>query len=229
MKRFRRRAIRVLMSVIMICGGVFVAPAMAGASGATSTTSTTCSNAFLDGDNRLGPAQLPHAGAVYPIVAGYQPLAGLSPQLFINTYWDPTASGGRGGWRFPPANGFLIGANGQPEEMPLALAAGQEVDRFGSEFGAFLAPINTPYASRALPPMSLDNFDAAFTCNYHLYKVTKAFTVEAGPIAPGFGQRGLGRQYQLVNTLVPGSPTPFNVMWLLDHGYLKRLNGASGS
>nr|MDQ6948923.1 TNT domain-containing protein [Actinomycetota bacterium] len=159
------------------------------------------------------------------VVAGYHPLAGLTPQQFITTYWDPSANGGKGGWRFPPDNGFLIGHNGQPEEMPLSLAPGQRIDRFGSEFGAFLAPINTPYASRALPPQSLDNFDVSFVCNYHLYKVLKVFTVEAGPIAPGFGQRGLGRQYQVVSSLVPGSPMKVNVMWLLDHGFLQRLNG----
>ena len=163
---------------------------------------------------------------MYPVVAGYRPLAGETPQQFLATYWDPTANGGSGGWRFPPDNGFLLGANGQPEEMPLSLAPGQQIDRFGSEFGAFLAPIYTPYVARALPPMSLDNFDVSFTCNYHLYKVLKAFRVEAGPIAPGFGQRGLGRQYQLVSALVPGSPARLNVMWLLANGYLARLNGA---
>jgi hypothetical protein len=53
--------------------------------------------------------------------------------------------------------------------------------------------------------------------------VRKAFKVESGPIAPGFGQPGLGRQYQLVSSVVPGSPTPLNVNWLLSHHYLAAL------
>ncbi|HWD09373.1 MAG TPA: TNT domain-containing protein [Actinomycetota bacterium] len=56
--------------------------------------------------------------------------------------------------------------------------------------------------------MSLDNFDPAFTCNDHLYRVVKAFKVEAGPIAPGFGQPGYGRQYQLVGSLLPATRPP---------------------
>jgi hypothetical protein len=221
----RRRMFGVVASIMLVCSGAVVTVTPGTALAATGGSAiTTCSNAFLDGDVRLGPAQLPTSGPVYPVVAGYRPLAGLSPQQFIATYWDPTASGGKGGWRFPPANGFLLTRDGQPQEMPLSLAAGQRIDRFGSEFGAFLAPVNTPYASRALPPMSLDNFDVAFSCNYHLYKVLKAFKVETGPIAPGFGQRGLGRQYQLVSSLIPGSPSPLSVMWLLANGYLQRLS-----
>ena len=199
----RRRTLVVAATAMMFCSGL-VAATSAGTAGAASDSRTTCSKSFLDGDARLGPAQLPTSGPVYPVVAGYHPLAGLTAAQFLAMYWDPTASGGQGAWRYPPDNGFLIGPSGQPDEMPLALARGQEIDRFGSEFGGFLAPVNTPYASRALPPMSLDNFDPAFNCNYHEYKVLKAFMVEAGPIAPGFGQRGLGRQYQLVTALATG-------------------------
>jgi hypothetical protein len=225
MMRRSRRAIGVLASLVLFCGVVAVVPP---GPASAATGQTTCSNAFLDGDSRLGPAQLPTSGPVYPIVAGYRPLAGLDQGTFLSTYWDPTANGGAGGWRYPPDNGFFVGPNGQPEEAPQSLAAGQQVDRFGSEFGAFLASINTPYASRALPPMSLDNFDVNFNCNYHLYKVLKAFSVEAGPIAPGFGQRGLGRQYQVVATLISGSPMNVNVMWLISNGFLQRQNGSPG-
>jgi hypothetical protein len=205
------------------------APASAGTLAATvrstrTTQTTTCSNAFLDGDSRLGPEQLADAGPVAPIVRGYNRLAGLTADQFIATFWDPTASGGRGGWRFPPDNGFLLGTSGNPIESAMPLAVGREIDRFGSEFGAFLAPLDTPYASRALPPQSLDNFDAAFTCNYHVYKVVKSFTVEAGAIAPGFGQRGLGVQYQLVGSLLPGSPATANVMYLINNGFIVRVN-----
>jgi hypothetical protein len=185
---------------------------------------TACSNAFFGGDSRLGPAQLETFGIVAPILIGYNRLAGLTPAAFIATYWDPTAAGGAGGWRFPPDNGFLLGAGGQPIEFVGTLGPGELIDRFGSEFGAFLAPIDTPYAQRALPPMSLDNFDPAYTCNYHLYRVRRFFAAEEGPIAPGFGQVGGGTQFQLVSSLVRGAPSPLNVLWLINNGYLARVN-----
>jgi hypothetical protein len=216
----KRRLIGLIASVFLVCGVVLTtAPSAV----ATSSGQTTCSNAFLDGDSRLGPAQLPTTGPLHPIVVGYQPLAGLTAPQFIATYWDPTANGGSGGWRYPPDNGFVILPTGQPEEYPLLLAPGERIDRFGSVFGAFLAPVDTPYASRSLPPMSLDNFTTGITCNYSLYEVEKPFDVEAGPIAPAFGQRGLGRQYQLVSSLLPGDPSPANVMWLLNNGYLENI------
>jgi hypothetical protein len=190
---------------------------------ATAQATTGCSNQFLDGDSRLGPEHLPSAGEIGQLVRGYDPLAGLTAGAFINTYWDAAANGGSGGWRFPPDSGFLI-ANGKPVEYQIPLGVGQDVDRFGSEFGAFLAPEGTPYAQRALPPMSLDNFEPAFTCNYHEYRVEKSFRVDSGPIAPGFGQRGMGRQYQLDGSLVPGAPTRLTVVWLVDHGYLERID-----
>jgi hypothetical protein len=185
---------------------------------------STCSNAYFDGDVRLGPAQLANFGSFAPILIGYNRLAGLTPAAFIATYWDPAANAGSGGWRFPPDNGFLLDSRGNPIEFVGTLAPGAAIDRFGSEFGAFLAPQYTPYAQRALPPMSLDNFDANYTCNYHVYRVLKTFHAEEGPIAPGFGQLGRGIQFQLVSSLVPGAPSPLNVMWLINNGYLARAN-----
>jgi hypothetical protein len=44
------------------------------------------------------------------------------------------------------------------------------------------------------------------------------------PIAPGFGQPGGGLQFQLVSSLLPGAPATATVMWLVSHGYLRRLN-----
>ncbi len=52
----------------------------------------------------------------------------------------------------------------------------------------------------------------------------KPFKAEAGPIAPGFGQPGLGLQYQLVSSLLAGDPATANVMWLISNGYLRSLN-----
>jgi len=154
---------------------------------------------------------------------GYNRLAGLSPQQFIATYWDPTANGGSGGWRYPPDNGYLL-FRGQPIEYTATLSPGADIDRFGSEYGTFLAPEYTPYAARSLPPMSLDDFDPAYTCNYHVYTVIKPFAVDEGPIAPAFGQPGYGLQIQLNTSLIPGATAPVNVLWLVNNGYLARDN-----
>jgi hypothetical protein len=95
---------------------------------------------------------------------------------------------------------------------------------FGSEFGAFLAPILSGYERRAIPPQSLNTFDPAYPCNYHTYRVKKALPVRIGPIAPWFEQLGFGTQYQLDASLLPGAPSPLSVLWLVDNGYLERTN-----
>src|SRR6185312_14650352 len=102
------------------------------------------------------------------------------------------------------------------------LVPGQDIDRYGSEYGSFLAPEFSPYFSRAIPPSNLDSTPPA-GCNYHDYRVLKPFAVDAGPVAPWFAQPGLGLQYQLDAALIPGAPAGINVMWLVNNGYLQRI------
>lgn len=182
---------------------------------------TDCSAAFFDGDPRLGPQQLPALGIVGLELLGYQRTGDLTPQQFLAQYYNPAANGGKGGWIYPPDNGYLL-VNGQPVEWTQTLLPGEDIDRYGSEYGSFLAPAGSPYATRAIPPQSLDGTPAA-GCNYHDYRVLKAFAVHAGPIAAWFAQPGDGLQYQLDAALIPGAPTPINVMWLINNGYLERL------
>lgn len=216
--KVRRWAAAVVFSLIWVVG-----PAHPAISATATASGTQCSEADYNGDPRLGPAQLPTAGPVGQQLTRYDRFAGLSPEQFLSVYWDPTANGGLGSWRYPPANGFLFGPNGQPIEQILPLRLGQRIDRYGSEFGAFLAPAGTPYSYRAIPPQSLDNKAVPAACNYHLYQVVREFRVDGGPIAPAFGQPGRGVQYLLVSSLVPGAPTQINVMWLIANGYLQRL------
>jgi hypothetical protein len=216
-----RHLLATSVTVLTVIGANFLA--VAPSADAKAAPDSQCSNANFDNDSRLGPEFLPDRGPIATIVVGYHRLAGLSPSQFLATYWDPTANGGTGGWRYPPDNGFLI-LHGQPDEFRFVLVPGRQVDRFGSEFGTFLAPVDTSYAERSLPPQNLDNFDPAYTCSYHDYRVLKPFTVEAGPIAPGFGQPGRGTQYQVISSLLPGDPATPNVMWLISNGYLKRVN-----
>lgn len=215
--RVRRSAAAAVFAVIWVLG-----PAHASLS-ATTTSPTACSTADYNGDARLGPAVLPSSGPVGQELFRYDRFAGLTPDQFIATYWDPTANGGAGGWRYPPSDGFLLGPTGAPIETPIPLQVGQRIDRYGSEFGAFLAPSGLPYAQRAIPPQSLDNQAMPDGCNYHLYLVLRPFTTEGGPIAPGFGQPGHGLQYLLVGSLVPGAQAQINVLWLVNNGYLQRL------
>lgn len=217
--RVRRSIAAVVLSLVWVVGPASPShPASAVPAG-------QCSVEDYNGDARLGPAVLPTAGPVGRELIHYDRFAGLTPQQFLDAFWDPAANGVQGGWRYPPDNGFLIGPDGRPVEVPVPLRVGQQIDRYGSEFGAFLAPSGVPYASRAIPPQSLDNRDMPDGCNYHLYRVIREFRVQGGPIAPAFGQRGYGFQYLLVATLVPGVPAPLNVTWLVANGYLQRLTG----
>jgi hypothetical protein len=173
----------------------------------------------LDGDARLGPAVLPTTGPVGRMVQGYDRFGSLTKDAFLARYWDPIANAGRGSWIYPPDEGFLA------KVMVVAtLPVGTRIDRFGSEFGAFLAPAASRYAQRAIPPQNLNTFDARYPCNYHVYEVTKPLPVRLGLVAPWFSQLGLGAQEKLDSSLVPGAPTPLGVLWLVDNGYLKRLN-----
>ena len=86
-------------------------------------------------------------------------------------------------------------------------------------YGSFLGPAGLPYSTRSIPPQNLGGSPAS-GCNYHDCRVDKAFTVDAGPIAPWFDQPGGGTQFQLIGRLVPDAPVPPNLLWLLDNGYL---------
>ncbi|MDH6112179.1 hypothetical protein P3T36_006795 [Kitasatospora sp. MAP12-15] len=208
---------RILVALISGAALLGVAPA-AQAAAPAGIPSDQCSAAFYQGDARLGPEQLPSTGQVGRELFGYQRTGFESEQKFLATYYDSTAKS----WIYPPSNGYLIGFDGQPIELNQTLTPGQDIDRFGSEYGSFLAPEGLPYASRSIPPQSLDGNPAA-GCNYHDYRVLKPFTVHAGPIAPWFAQVGLGWQYQLDATLVSGAPATINVGWLVTNGYLQRL------
>ncbi len=210
----RLRSLSVTFGLLCLVG-LGVAPVAS-----ADTSPEQCSTADYSGDVRLGPEVLARRGPVGRELIGYRRFGGLTSQSFLSRYWDPSASG----WHYPPADGFVVGIGGRPVEWISSLPAGLRVDRFGSEYGAFLAPSGTPYAWRSLPPQSLHVYDAAYACNYHDYQVVRAFPALTGPIAAAFAQPGGGLQYQLKGSLIPGAPAQLNVLWLVDHGYLRRLN-----
>jgi hypothetical protein len=196
------------------------APASHGGPVAPLSARDDCSAAYYDGNSLLGPAKLPASGPVGLQLAGYRRTGGMSVNRFLATYYDPVTKS----WIYPPDNGYVTGPGGQPEESKLRLYKGQDIDRYGSVYGSFLAPAGLPYSARSIPPSNLDGTPPAL-CNYTDYQVAKSFRVDAGPIAPWFGQPGGGIQFQLDGALVTGAPAQLNVMWMVAHGYLTALPG----
>ena len=82
--------------------------------------------------------------------------------------------------------------------------------------GSFISAAAAPYSQRALPPSNLDTDPSApeFPYNYRLYRVLRPMEVVGGPIAPWFGQPGLGAQF-----FTGGIG---NIMTLIEEGYLQR-------
>ncbi|KAL4911762.1 hypothetical protein BDW62DRAFT_217031 [Aspergillus aurantiobrunneus] len=112
------------------------------------------------------------------------------------------------------ANGYVVDDEGVTIISNVTLPVGQKLDRFGSEYGTFLAPLGAPYIERSLPPSNLDTYDGNYPFNYHVYQVTREFVVGLGPIAPWFEQPGMGTQFVGYS----------NVLGLIEGGFLRSLN-----
>ena len=84
--------------------------------------------------------------------------------------------------------------------------------------GSYVSAADAPYSQRALPPSNLDTDPSApdYPYEYHIYTVIKPLDVEGGPIAPWFGQPGLGAQFYTGYT--------GNIMKLLSQRYIERVN-----
>jgi Tuberculosis necrotizing toxin len=201
----------------------------------------TTSGSWLEclfNDSRLGPTQLPTTGpegsvtlAIAKMTRGYHPFGpGKTDETaannFIKKYWDKNARAGKGDWKYPDNDGFV----GKPSRLtlkPNPNGSPTFVDRFGKLTGFFLAPDGASFAARALPPASLDTYDAllggiTYHYNYHVYKVVKAFEVDAGQITPWFNQKGEGEQYRTCLFLTTDTQDcTKNVQYLVDHDYLQ--------
>ncbi|RII13856.1 hypothetical protein DSC45_23150 [Streptomyces sp. YIM 130001] len=213
--------IRAVLATLGVAATLAAAPAVDAAE-STSAPAPFCTGEF-EGDQRLGPERLPEKWQrpVGPLVDRYDRTGGLSSAAFLDKYWEGPAAGG--GWKYPPNDGFAE-VNGTVDKAPEVLAPGERLDRFGSEYGGYLAPAGDPYAKRALPPQNLNTREAGFPCDYHVYRVTRPFVVWEGSIAPWFEQPGGGRQIKLdAAFLDPGDGERLNVKWLLEHGYLTRV------
>lgn len=171
-------------------------------------------------DPLLGPALLPTAPPVGPLLAGYQRFDGLTQAQFIQdfTNFNHTA------YVYPPFDGFALDGQGQPIKTRQELLPGYRLDRFGNPGGRYLSPLGTPFSSRALPPANLITPENAPLANYHVYCVLKPFFVDSGPIAPWFAQPGWGTQYKLNAAYLPEAGTALTVTWLVQNGFLVEEN-----
>ncbi|MCJ1338804.1 hypothetical protein MMC09_004093 [Bachmanniomyces sp. S44760] len=169
---------------------------------------------FVCRDPRLGPKILPRKFPLLSFVSDYDRFGGLTPLEFLAKW---TASD-TGYFIYPPQNGFMLTKDGQPVLGNVTLNPGTKVDRFGSEYGSYISAADAPYSQRALPPSNLDTNPSApdYPYNYHIYEVIKDLDVLGGPIAPWFGQPGLGAQFY---TGYIG-----NIMTLMSEGYIQKLN-----
>ncbi|MFB6701268.1 TNT domain-containing protein [Streptomyces rubiginosohelvolus] len=215
---------RTALAALGITAGLITAPAASAAPGPEKPAPAAerhepCTGEFR-GDARLGPKWLPNKrlAPVGPLLNGYQRTGDLTPKDFLKKYWEGPAD--TGSWKYPPNDGFAE-VNGEIDKEPVKLRTGQRLDRFGSEYGGYLAPAGDAYAERALPPQNLNTRDADTPCDYRVYKVAKPFWVWQGSIAPWFEQPGGGQQIKLDAVFLdPGAGQRLNVKWLLDNGYL---------
>lgn len=167
-------------------------------------------------DPLLGPALLPTASPVGPLLAGYGRFDGLTQSQFLQEYTNSNNTR----YVYPPADGFALDGDDQPIKTRQELLPGYRLDRFGNPGGQFLSPIGTPFSSRALPPANLITPENAPLANYHVYCVVKPFDVDSGPIAPWFAQPGWGTQYKLNAAYLPEAGSTLTVTWLLRNGFL---------
>jgi uncharacterized protein YukE len=115
-------------------------------------------------------------GAPLAVMHGWDPLGGMSSDDFASNFGTPETR------VWPGNDGFPAGYEPQPAHLP----AGTIIDRFGSEFGRYLAPDGTAFGDRALPPESVGG-------DYNRYMVTgealpPGWRIVEGPVEPFYSQ-----------------------------------------
>ncbi|WP_052395679.1 TNT domain-containing protein [Kutzneria sp. 744] len=164
-----------------------------------------------DVKHRRHPGLKPGDPKFEAVTHGRQPPTGTELDRF-NSKWsqgrDPNS--GFENYQYPTEeyghpNGFATPQDKRAEWVP----PGTRIDRFGSEYGSFLATEGAPWPERALPPHTL-------TSPYHTYEVTQPFPSWVGPAAGWFDQPGGATQYFLGQ---------YDVDRLLKAGYLRETTG----
>lgn len=90
--------------------------------------------------------------------------------------------------KWPPNDGAVEGTISETTINDIV------IDRFGNEYGKYVAPEGASYTSRSLAP-------GTDLGPYHRYKVVEPITVEQGVVAPWFGEEGGAIQYKLPKSI----------------------------
>ncbi|EEQ35495.1 hypothetical protein McanMca71_003089 [Microsporum canis] len=167
---------------------------------------------YVCGDKRLGPLELPKRFPISAELATYSRFGDHCADEYLLKWVGTTDP--KAWFKYPTADGFLLDASGKPIQSAVTLRPGQKLDRFGNPTGKFFAPLGAPYLERSLPPANLaPGASGKYPDNYHVYLVQKPLQASLGPIAPWFGQPGLGSQIH----------TQKSAEDLMKEGYLKEL------
>ena len=119
------------------------------------------------------------AADAYKAVTGKDPLKkDVGKSDSTSNYYNPDGSP-----IWPPNRGF----DGNPTKV--TLEPGTLIDRYGYDGGTFVSPKGIPYTERSLP-IGTDQKP------YTVFEVVKPVEVQAGKIAPWFGEKGGGIQYE---------------------------------
>ena len=129
--------------------------------------------------------------------SNYQEFAKIDTRIYAeNNNWVDKA----GNIIWPPNRGL------DGDAVIETLKPGTRIDRYGFEGGTFVSPEGIPYPSRALAPGTENK-------PYNVYEVIKPIEVQAGKIAPWFGEPGGGIQYEL----------NLSVKKLIEGGFIRRV------
>ena len=93
------------------------------------------------------------------------------------------------------------------DKHEMTLSPGTIVDRFGLDHGVYTSPYGTPLTNRSLPIGTINER------TYSVFRVLKPIKVDAGTIAPYFGEMGGGTQYIFKETIEN----------IIKSGYLERV------
>lgn len=106
---------------------------------------------------------------------------GWSHRFVVRAATPEDGNGAEYSW--PP--GELFPEGGASCGVPVTLAPGELIDRFGTAEGRVFAPVNTPFTERSLPAALLDS-------GYHRYRVCAPLPAWRATSAPWFEQPGGG-------------------------------------
>jgi uncharacterized protein YukE len=146
-----------------------------------SDAATTLPGLMFGGEGAAVEAGLPaetvtEGGAPLAVVRGWDPTGGMTWDDFASQFGTPQSR------KYPLNDGFPLGFVPQPAHLP----EGAIIDRFGSDYGRYLAPDGTPFADRGLAPESVGG-------DYSRYMVTgkplpPGWQIVEGPVQPYYGQ-----------------------------------------